>query len=182
MNQNQKSETTTFIWRVSSMHTIAYFIAGLFALFFMNYEERFASEFLSIIMRPVDSPWVAVGPSLQIIRGIIIALILLPFKEIIISRNGWIKLAGLILGLSYISTIAPTFGSFDGYIFTKIPLQYHLLGIPETLLYVFLFSISLFLWYKKPKKAWNIISTIMIILIVIMSFLGYLSSVGLIKQ
>lgn len=182
VNQNHKSKTATFIWRVVSTHTISYFFVGIFALLFMNYKEQFAAEIMTTIMRPFDSPWVAIGSGLQIFRGIIIALVLLPFKEILISRNGWIKLAGLIFGLSYISTIGPTFGSFEGYIYTKIPLQYHLLGIPETLLYVFLFSISFYLWHKKPIKAWNTISIIMIVLIVIMSFLGYLSSIGLIKQ
>lgn len=182
MNPSQKNEVITFIWRVVSTHTIAYFIAGIFAVFFMHYKERFAADIISTIMRPFDSPWVAVGAGLQIFRGTIIALVLLPFKEILISRNGWIKLAGLILGLSYISTIGPTFGSFEGYIFTKIPLQYHLLGIPEALSYIFFFTISFYLWYKKPNKAWNIISTIFIVLIVLMSFLGYLSTIGLIKK
>jgi hypothetical protein len=182
MNQKQNNEIATFIWRVISTHTIAYFVAGIFAVFFMHYKDQFAADIMSSIMRPFDSPWVALGAGLQIFRGIIIAFVLLPFKEILISRSGWIKLSGLILGLSYISTIGPTFGSFEGYIFTKIPLQYHLLGIPEALIYVFLFSISFYLWYKKPNKAWNIISTIFIILIVLMSFLGYLSSIGLIKQ
>ena len=182
MNSNKKRELSLFIWRVASMHTIAYFIAGIFALLFMNYREQFASETMAAIMRPVDSPLVALGPSLQIFRGIIIALVLLPFKDIIISKNGWIKLLVLILGLSYISTIGPTFGSFDGYIYTKVPLQYHLLGIPETLLYVFLFSFFLILWFKKPGKAWNIITAILVVLIVIMSLLGYLSSSGLITQ
>ena len=182
MRKSQKNEIVTFIWRVVSIHTIAYFIAGIFALLFMNYKEQFASEFMSTIMRPIDSPWVAIGSGLQLFRGIIIALVLLPFKDIFLSKNGWVKLAGLILGLSYISTIGPTFGSFEGYIYTKIPLQYHLLGVPETLLYVFFFSFLLFLWYKKPVKTWNIVTTILVILIVIINILGYLSSIGLIQQ
>ena len=182
MNQKIKNESTIFIWRIVSLHTIVYFIAGIFAMVFLNYKEQFASEVMSVIMRPVDSPWVALGPCLQVIRGLIIAVILLPFKEIIISKNGWIKLAVLILGLSYVSTIGPTFGSFEGYIYTIVPFQYHLLGIPETLLYVFLFSFLLFRWYKKPAKIWNIIALILIILIILMSFMGYLSSIGLIQQ
>lgn len=182
MNQSQKKEIATFIWRVVSTHTIAYFIAGIFAVIFMEYKNHFGADIMSSIMRPFDSSWVALGAALQIFRGIIIALVLLPFKKALISKNGWIKLIGLILGLSYLSTLGPTFGSFEGYIFTKIPLQYHLLGIPEALIYIILFSLSFYLWYKKPIKAWNIISIILVILIVLMSFLGYLSSIGLINQ
>ncbi len=182
MNSNKKSELPAFIWRVASIHTIAYFIAGIFAVLFMNYREQFASETMSAIMRPVDSPLVALGPGLQIFRGIIIALVLFPFKDTLTSENGWIKLLFLILGLSYISTIGPTFGSFDGYIYTKVALQYHLLGIPETLIYVFLFSFFLISWFRKPVRAWNIITAILVVLIVIMGVLGYLASSGLITQ
>jgi len=182
MNQIQKNESGTFIWRVAAIHTISYFIAGIFALLFMNYKAHFASESMSVIMRPVDDPVVALGPGMQIIRGIIIALVLLPFIDVFTSKNGWLKFAGLVLGLSYVSTVGPTFGSFEGYIYTKIPLQYHILGIPEALLYTSLFSGLLFFWYKKPGRAWNIITAVMVVLIVMMSILGYLSGLGLIEQ
>ncbi len=133
-------------------------------------------------MRTIDSPIVSLGAGLQIFRGIIIAIVLLPFKDIILSKKGWLKLLGLILGLSYLSTIGPTFGSFEGYIYTKLPIQYHLLGIPETLAYAIPFSLLLILWYKNPTKSWKIITNILIILIVLMSVLGYLSSVGILPS
>ena len=177
--RNQKVE---FIWRIASSHTIAYFIAGIFALLFMNYKEEFASEIMSVIMRPVESPWVALGAGLQIFRGIIIALVLLPFKDALLSKNGWTKLSVLILGLSYFSTIGPTFGSFEGYIYTKIPIQYHLLGLPEALIYTFLFTFTISTWYRKPGKLIGIISIVLVSLIILMSFLGLLSSLGMIKN
>lgn len=182
MNQIPKKETATFVWRVTATHTIAYFTAGIFALLVMNYKAHFASESMSAIMRPVDDPIVALGPGLQLLRGIIIALALLPFKDSFVSKNGWIKLVGLVLGLSYLSTVGPTFGSFEGYIYTKVPIQYHLLGLPETLIYSFLFTGLLYLWYKKNAKAWTIVTAILVVLIVMMSILGYLSGIGLIEQ
>jgi hypothetical protein len=182
MNQKEISKQIEFIWRITSAHTISYFIAGIFALIFMNYKQQFGGEIISEIMRPFDSPWVALGSGLQIIRGLILSLILLPFREILISRKGWVKLSGLLLGLSYFLTIGPTFGSFEGYIYTKISLQYHLLGIPETLIYIYLFTLSLSLWYRKEKKVFNRISIIIVILIILMSLLGLLSSLGIIEQ
>ncbi|MEA1897336.1 MAG: hypothetical protein U9N53_06690, partial [Bacteroidota bacterium] len=171
-----------FIWRIAASHTIAYFIAGIFALVFMDYKEQFGSDFMSVLMRPIESPWVAVGPGLQVIRGVIVALVLLPFKDIFINRYGWLKLAALILGLSYFATLGPVFGSFDGYLYTKIPLQYHLLGLPETLIYTFLFAFIIYVWYKMPGKVWNIISVAFVILIILMSFLGLLASLGIISS
>ncbi len=182
MKPNKRSELSIFIWRVTSIHIIVYFIAGILALLVLNYKEQYVSGIMSSIMRPIDSPLVVLGPALQVFRGIIIAIVLFPFKDIIISKNGWVKLLLLILGLSYISTIGPVFGSFDGYIYTKVPLQYHLFSIPETLLYTSLFSFLLYLWYNKENKVWNIITFILCSLIAIMNFLGYLSSIGLIKH
>ena len=49
------------------------------------------------------------------------------------------KLGVIILGLSLLSTIGPTMGSFEGYIYTKIPYMYQMLGYPEAILYVLLF-------------------------------------------
>ena len=91
----------------------------------------------------------------------------------------WLSVAtAAILGLSYFATIGPTFGSFDGYIYTKIPLQYHLLGLPETLIYSLLFTSMFALWYKMKNKTLNIISASLVALIVLMSVMGLLASLG----
>ena len=39
----------TFLWRVTYSHTIAYWLAGVFAVTFLNYREIFASESLSML-------------------------------------------------------------------------------------------------------------------------------------
>ena len=177
---SQRKDNGIFIWRIAALHTIAYFIAGLFAVRFMNYSEEFGSDTMANIMLPVDHWQVAIGLGLQPIRGAIIALVLLPFKNIILADKGWIKLAVLILGLSYLSTIGPTIGSFDGYIFTKVELKYHLLGIPETLIYIFLFTYLISFWYKYPWRGVNFMFSIFVGFILLMSILGVFDSFGLI--
>lgn len=179
---NPKRENGIFIWRIAALHTIAYFIAGLFAVRFMNYSAEFGSETMANIMLPVDHWQVAVGLGLQPIRGVIIALVLLPIKKIIIADKGWIKLAFLILGLSFLSTIWPAIGSFDGYIFTKVPLKYHLLAIPETVIYIFLFTSFLSGWYKNPVRGVNFMVAIFIGFILLMSLFGLLDSMGMINK
>ena len=170
-----------FIYRITIAHTIAYFIAGIFALLFMNYKEHFASESLGMLMLPVDSPMVALGPSLNILRGIILGLILLSARTVILGDKGFLKLAMLTLGMSFISTIGPTPGSFEGYIYTKLPVQYHLLGIPETLIYVSLFAVIPWLWYKSEKNYFNGIAIALVVLILLMSFSGYMQAQGLLN-
>ena len=159
---------------------IAYFLAGLFAITFMGYKEHFASDTLRLIMRAVDSPLVALGPMLQIIRGLIIGLVLLPLRKFFIEEKyGFLKLALLILGLSFISTIGPAPGSFEGIIYTILPIQYHLLGIPETLVYILLFTFFLHLSYKSEKRWISILAVVLVIVICIFSLLGYFSAKGI---
>ena len=172
MNQKDKGRGT-FIWRVSSAHVIAYFIAGVFALVFMNYKVHYSSEALSLFMRPLSSPWVCIGPALQIFRGVIIALVLLPIRSFIFTKYGYIKLMWLIFGFCSVSTIGPTPGSFDGFIYTVLPVYYHLLGMPETLLYIFLFTGILAFWYKWEKKYMAWISVMGVILIITMGIMGF---------
>jgi hypothetical protein len=175
----KKHSFLTFSWRIIAIHTISYFIAGIFALLFMDYRVLFGSELFSLLMRPFDSPWIAAGAGLQVFRGIIIALVIYPFRTIFLSgKKGWLKLWLLILGLSAFSTIGPTPGSFEGLIYTIFPIQYHFLVLPETLLYTFLFSFSICYWYKNPKKIWNILSIVLTIAIILMSVAGVLSSYG----
>ena len=176
-----QNNSLKFIYRITVAHTVAYFFSGLFAMVFMNYKEHYLSDSLGLLMLPVDSPIVALGPSLNLLRGILLGFILLSVRSVILGDNGFLKLAILTLGMSFISTIGPTPGSFEGYIYTKIPIQYHLLGIPETLLYVAMFAGIPYFWYKTEKKYLNGIAIVLVVLILLMSFAGYMQAKGLIN-
>jgi len=156
-------------------HTIAYFVAGIFAVVVVNYKELYSTEIISSFMHPVDTPIVALGPFLQIFRGILIALILFPLRKTFFEeKNGLLKLGLIVIGLSLLSTIGPTMGSFDGYIYTKIPYMYQILGYPEAIIYVLLFVGILAVSIKfTHKKIITILSIIIMALICLMSIMGY---------
>ena len=178
---NSKSNFWTFTWRITASHTIAYFIAGIFALLVLKYDEIFGTGSL-LFMRPTDSSWVAAGPGLQIIRGLLLSFFLFPFRSIFFeTKNGWFKFWSLSFGLSYLLTISAATGSFEGIIYTNIPIKYHLIGIPEIIIYLTLFTFFIWGWYKKPKKIFTVLSVILVLLIALMSFMGVLSSLGIIK-
>ena len=171
----EKKENFKFAWRVIAAHVIAYFIAGLFAMNLFNYNELLSSGTLSLFMRPTTAPIVAFGPCLQIIRGIIMALVLLPIRKVFtVEKYGFLKLGLLILGLSVLSTFAAAFGSIDGFIYTKASFIEQIIGYPEAILWIFLFIGILWTFYKFEKKAINIIAVILLILIILMSTAGYL--------
>jgi hypothetical protein len=117
----KKDNLVKYFWQITYSHTIAYFIAGIFALVVVNYKELFATEIISSFMLSVDEPIVALGgTSLQIFRGILIALIISPLRKVFFEeKHGLIKLGVIILGFSQLSTIGPTMGSFEGYIYIQ---------------------------------------------------------------
>jgi len=173
----KKPNMVQYLWQIVYAHTIAYFAAGIFAVVVVNYRELYSTEIISSFMLPVDAPIVALGPFLQIFRGIIIALVFLPLRKIFFEeKNGLLKFGLIIIGLSLLSTIGPTMGSFDGYIYTKIPYMYQILGYPEAIIYVLLFMGILAVSIKYAhKKIITILSILITALICLMSIMGYVT-------
>jgi hypothetical protein len=172
-----KKDSIKFIWRVVAAHVIAYFIAGVVAMNVFNYEELFSSGTISLLMKPTTLPIIAFGPCLQIIRGLIMALVLLPVRKVLTEEKyGFLTLALLILGLSVLSTFGPAFGSVDGFIYTKLSFMEHIIGYPEAILWISLLTGILWIFYRFEKKAINITAIVLLILIFSMSTMGYLAA------
>ena len=167
----------TFLWRVTAAHVLTYFIAGIIAFYLFNYEEAFQSGDLSVLMKPVDSPWVMAGPALNIFRGILFALVLWPFKSVFLENSkGWLKLWVLFLGLAILGTTGPAPGSFEGIIYTNFPVLDQIIGLRETVFQTLIFSLVVFYWYKYPKRIWNIISIIVVAILLLMILAGLLTT------
>jgi len=179
----QYKENFRFAWRLVAAHVISYFIAGIFAMKVFNYNELFSSGTMSLFMKPTTSPIVALGPCLQIIRGLIMALVLLPVRKVFTDEKyGFLKLGLLIFGLSVLSTFSAAFGSVDGFIYTKLSFMEHIVGYPEAFLWIFLFMAILWVLYKFESKTINIIVVVLLIFIVLMSTAGYLFALQTIKS
>jgi len=163
----------TFWWRITSSHIISYFLAGIFAYSFLNYQVLFETPPFSGFMKPTNSLAVALGPALQFIRGIIFSIALWPFKETFLNtKYGWLKLWGLLVGLCILSTTAAAPGSVEGFIYTTLPIKGQIIGYLEVMPQTLLFSIMVYYWYKTPKKAWNIISIVSVSIILLVSILA----------
>lgn len=166
-------EFRTFLWRISSTHTVTYFLAGLMAFYILNYKDLFEKAPYSYFMKPANSTAVAAGPALQLIRGFIFSLALWPFRSVFLNtKYGWLKLWGLLIGLSILSTTAAGAGSIEGYIYTTIPVKQQIAGYLEVLPQTGLFSVLVYCWYKKPKAAWQIISIFLVSIVILFSLLG----------
>jgi len=165
-----------FFLRVSACHMVTYFVAGVLAFFLLNYEEAFQSEHLACWMRPTSSPWVAAGPGLQWIRGLIFALALYPFRHGFLDRSwGWLPLWGLLLGIGILSTYGPAPGSVEGLLYTTIPPLDQLRGLSEVVGQSLAFSVLLVAWYRRPHRAWGGVLYTLSLLVILMSVAGALA-------
>ena len=178
---DKKTSLVRYFWQVTSAHTISYFIAGVIGVTLFNYQEWWSSEYMSAFYRDIDSPMVALGGGfLQIFRGIIVALILLPLRKTFFEEKyGLLKLALIIFGFSVVSTYGAVITSFEGLIYLKVPMVYHIKGLPEGLMWLSLFIGILYVSIKySHKKIITILSIIFVALISLMTIMGYFGAMG----
>jgi hypothetical protein len=176
-----KKGLVKYFWQVTYAHTISYFIAGIIAMAFFDYREWWATEAFTAFYRDIDSPIVALGGGLlQIFRGIVVALILLPLRKTFFEEKyGLLKLALIIFGFSIVSTYAAAITSIEGLIYLKVPLIYHIRGIPEGLIWLSLFIGILYISIKySHKKIITILSIIFVVLIALMTTMGFFGAMG----
>lgn len=175
-------EFRTFAWRVVASHVITYFAAGLLAFTIFDYHTLYAETELRYLMRSTESAWVAAGPALQVVRGLLFAIVLWPFADRLISeRRGGVHLYGLLLGLAVLGTAGPSPGSLEGLYFTTLPLPIHLVGLPEVVVQTGLFAAMLVGWCRKPARWMNVAASVAVVLIVLMSTAGMLAALGLLE-
>jgi hypothetical protein len=116
---------------------------------------------------------VAFGPALQIVRGLIIAAVLYPFRSVVFgSPRGWLKLAALLVGLCVLSTSGPTPGSAEGFVYTRLSWIQHLRGLPEVILQNIGTAALLVAWYRTRGKALGIVLGVLFALGIAASLAG----------
>jgi hypothetical protein len=167
----------TFWLRVTACHVVSYFVAGILAYTLMDYQGLFRTPGLNQLMLPLDSPWVAAGPALQVFRGLLIAAVVYPFRRVFLdSSTGWLMLFALLAGLSALSASGPAPGSLEGLIYTRLTLAQHLRGLPELIVQNALFAWALWAWCRRPGKAWTVTMSVAFALVVLMSGMGVMAA------
>jgi hypothetical protein len=161
-----------FTGRVVACHVATYMACGLVASNLLDYASRWQDP-LFAFMRPLDSPWVALGPSLQVVRGLVLAIALYPFRSVFLRDDkGAVRLAVLLIAIGVLSTYGPAPGSLEGLVYTRLSLSMHFFGMPEVITQAALFSMLLVAWHRRPHRAWAIVLGILTALTVLMSLAG----------
>jgi hypothetical protein len=145
-------EFLSFTFKVIIAHTITYFIFGLLMSNIFDYGKLFQQEIIKDFMRPIDSSYILFGPFLQPIRGMLFAIGIWPIRSLILNKkHGWLVLWNVIIIFGILSTPAAAPCSVEGLLYTKLPVWFHLIGLPEILLQTLVFSIMLVWWAKKKS-------------------------------
>lgn len=117
----------------------------------MNYSEHFQNDASFSNYRSIDSTIVRMAALFQILRGLMIALILFPFRERIIeSKFGWLMLFFILYGLTCLGAVNAKPGSIEGFIYTKLSLKDHLVGMPEVIIQSM--GIAIIFWWRERKR------------------------------
>ena len=165
-----------FLTRFTLVHFVTYWIFGLLFFTLLGYSALYARPEIAVFMRPTTSIWVYAGPLFQLIRGPIMALAIFPFRKLFLHKErGWMLLWGLFIALAILSPAGPTPGSIEGIVYTVLPLQFHLIGLPEALLQTLALSFLFCFWERRPeeKKIWIPLLAIFIAILAL-SILGVL--------
>jgi hypothetical protein len=158
------------------VHTVTYFIMGLLALTFLEYRTAFAEPVTREYMRQVDDPLIALGPSLQFIRGILFAVVFYLLRDILFRRrNGWLIMWVMLVSLGILSTFAAAPGSVEGLLYTKMPVGLQISGWMEVMTQALLLSAILFYWVNHPEKKWLAwVLGIIFVLATLFSIMGFM--------
>ena len=132
-------------------HTITYFCMGILAYNFLHYADFINNPCSG--MRPITNLWVILGTPLQIFRGVLFASVIYLFRERIFGqKNGWMRMAWMLIGIGILGTFAAPAGSLEGFIYTTTPFLLQIKGYLEIVPQALLLSALLTYWVNHPAK------------------------------
>jgi hypothetical protein len=115
---------------------------GLLASLLFDYKSIFLLPIISDYYKPINSIAAYLGPAVQILRGVLFGLVLLPLRNFIKeNKYSWLWLWLLIIVLGIINTPAASPSSIEGVVYSKIPTWFHFFGLPEIVVQTLLFSV-----------------------------------------
>jgi hypothetical protein len=156
-------------------HTITYFLVGVLAFLALDYTARFSDASVAAYSRPTSDPLVMAGPFFQPIRGLLFGMVFYLLRESFFRRpRGWLTLWVTLVVIGILNQFIGGPGSIEGLIYTRIPVLFQLLLLPEVFIQTFLLSALLFYWINYPKKWQNWALGVMFFLILFFSGLGLL--------
>jgi len=157
-------------------HTVTYFLVGALAFFTLAYASTvYADPSVAASSRLPTDPMVMAGPLFQPIRGILFgAVFYLLRASIFVRPRGWLILWATLVVIGILGQFTGGLGSIEGLVYSRVPVAYQLLLLPEVLVQAFLLSVLLFYWIAHPAKWLNWVLGIAFFLVLFFPALGLL--------
>lgn len=140
---SKSNKNLLFVLYVTFAHCVTYFICGVIFSKLMGYSEWWQQPVLCDYLRTFDGAASAAGPFVQIIRGLLFGVVLLMLRDFIKAKYGWLKLWCIFLGIGIIGAPAAAPCSIEGVIYSKLPVAFHFVGLPEVCSQTLLFSVMI---------------------------------------
>jgi hypothetical protein len=162
------------------VHTVTYFVIGVISFTVFDYSAKYADPMLGNYMRQTNHPLVAAGTLFQVLRGFLFGLVFYWLREIVFTRkNGWLVLWLTLLIVGVISPFGPSPSSIEGMLYTTVPLNFHLIGLPEVAVQSLLLAFFTHYWVRHPEKKWlGWLFGIAFFVALLMAVMGILASLG----
>ncbi|GAP21841.1 hypothetical protein LTAR_02058 [Leptolinea tardivitalis] len=182
--QKQPYTLASVCIKTALIHTVSYFLIGLISFTVFDYSARYADPLLGNFMRQTTHPMVAAGPLFQILRGLLFGLVFFTLRDVVFARKrGWLTLWLVLLVVGIISPFGPSPSSIEGMVYTTVPLNFHVIGLPEVIVQSLVLAVGTFFWVNHPEKKWiGWVIGIVFAMVILMAVMGILSAVGILVQ
>jgi hypothetical protein len=141
-----------FAIHVMVLHVATYLVFGFVFSRIFRYDALFQMDVIRDYMRSYESSMTSViGPFLmQPLRGLLLAVAIWPLRDLLLEKHrGWFVLWILFVVFGILSPPSAAPGSIEGVLYSKLPLWYHLIGLPEIMLQTLTFSFLLLAWERQ---------------------------------
>ncbi len=172
----ERSAFTETVIKTFIVHTVTYFLVGILAFVTLDYSTRYAVPTVAAFVRPTNDPLVTAGPLFQVIRGLLFGILFYLLREPFFRRrNGWLLLWATLVIIGIIGPFLAGPGTLEGLIYSRLPLDFQLISLPEVLVQSFFLSGLLFYWVRHRQSKWlSWVLAIGFVLIILLTTLGVL--------
>ena len=145
-----------FVLKVVTVHTATYFIAGQISITTILGPYVYGPKALTMYYKDPSAfgPWVLPD---QILRGILLAIALYPFRERILElgKKGGLAIASIYLLVGQFACPGTSPGSLEGFVYTRIPIDFQFAVLPEIIGQGLALGFLLYWWesYSARKLA-----------------------------
>lgn len=164
----KSNKTFKYVMYVTLVHCLTYFLCGVIFSNLLRYDYWWQQPGVCDYFREYGGTANAIGPFAQIIRGLLFAFILLPFKEFLKAKKySWLFLWLLFVGIGIIGPMSSAPSSIEGVIYSKLPLAFHFIGLPEVMTQTLLFSILVCKYINQPEDKKSILQNTVLMAIIL---------------